>query len=140
ARLEWWKQSLLDLSIDNPLIDAREGRTCIALPAVDPIKLAGSLESGGGLSLVSGRHLVDASQLWAALEPDILAGRLTAIRREARRQRADRGTHVLWMAVGVLAWKLPDDERIHHAPLALWPVELDVAGSTVRVVSAIEPG
>jgi hypothetical protein len=137
ARLEWWKQSLLDLSIDNPLLDARESRTCIVL-AADPMKLAGALEGGSGLAVVSGRNVSDADQLWTALEPDVLAKRLVAIRREARRTRADRGAHVLWMAVGMLAWK--QDERTHHAPLALWPVELEVAGGSVRVLSAVEPG
>ncbi len=51
ARLETWKQSLLDLTTDNPLIDAKDGPTCVAL-AVDPQQLAAALANGGGLSLV----------------------------------------------------------------------------------------
>ena len=40
ARLERWKLSLLDLSTGNRLLSMKDGRTMIALPGVDPVRLA----------------------------------------------------------------------------------------------------
>ncbi|MGN6103685.1 MAG: DUF4011 domain-containing protein, partial [Kofleriaceae bacterium] len=46
ARLERWKLSLLDLSTGNRLLDARDGRTSLPLPDVEPVRLAEALAAG----------------------------------------------------------------------------------------------
>ncbi|HEX2688057.1 MAG TPA: DUF4011 domain-containing protein, partial [Kofleriaceae bacterium] len=54
ARLERWKLSLLDLTAANRLLDVKDGKTTIPLPAVDPVQLAAALAQGAAFTLVSG--------------------------------------------------------------------------------------
>ena len=104
ARLDGWKQSLLDSS--DPLLDLGDAGLLVR---GDPVRLAFVLGAGGGLEL-------DADE--RAIAP---------LRRVARDARGD-GDHVLWLALGLLAW---DAQRL--APVVMWPVELAADG---RVVSA----
>ena len=104
ARLECWKQSILDLSSENRLLDCTD---CVAIQDVDPVELAGVLRRGGVFDV--------KSQLARALVP---------IRRAARTQSEDAGVHGLWLALGLLVW-CDDVGQPHRAPLVLWPVELD---------------
>ena len=89
ARIEGWKQSLVDL----PAVDCQTAEV-----PVDPLAALAVLERGESVEV---------------------AGELLGLRRAAAAQLADRGEHVLWLGLGVLAW---GDER---SPLALWPVEID---------------
>ncbi|MDQ3299183.1 MAG: DUF4011 domain-containing protein, partial [Myxococcota bacterium] len=68
ARLERWKLSLLDLSTGNRLIDAREGRTSIALPGVDPVRLAASIASGSTFAFESTLDSASGSQAPACFD------------------------------------------------------------------------
>ncbi len=103
ARLDSWKQSLLDPA--DPLLDLGED----GLPMRgDPVRLAFVLGAGGGLEL-------DIPDVW-----------LAPLRRAARDARAD-GDHVLWLALGMLTW-----DRGRVAPVVLWPVELASDGRLVQ--------
>ncbi len=140
ARLEWWKLSLLDLSSGNRLLDAREGRTCIAIPAVDPAQLAAVLAEGNAFAFVAGEgaaaSMIDLRELRVPLATAELERRLVAIRRMTRGQLADTGDHTLWLALGMLVW-CDANQASHTAPLALWPVELERSqGGVLRLVTA----
>ncbi len=129
ARLEGWKLSLLDLSSENRLLDARDGKTIIGLPDVDPVRIAFALASGSSLAIdASDTTGLEPGRLRVALPADELAHRLTAIRRLAKAQAADCGVHALWLGLGILHYEG------RTAPLALWPIELLDDG--MRVASA----
>jgi hypothetical protein len=103
ARLDSWKQSLLDPA--DLLLDLADH----GLPMRgDPVRLAFVLGAGGGLEL-------DVPDVW-----------LAPLRRAARDARAD-GDHVLWLALGMLTW-----DRGRVAPVVLWPVELASDGRLVQ--------
>jgi len=147
ARLEWWKLSLLDLSTANRLLDAKDGRVSIALPNVDPVRLAAALDAGGAFALEGDQERIesdpgfDTGRLRVPLASAELERRLVAIRRTARAQLADGGVHTLWLALGMIVW-CDADHAPHTAPLALWPVELErTDGGALRLVAAegIEP-
>jgi hypothetical protein len=121
-RVGRWRRSLLDLTLRNRLLDARVGRTCLALGG-DPIAMAARLDDGAEL---------DADFVVGGEE---LARSLVAIARAARESLAEGGAHTLWVALGLLRW--PDGEgQPRHAPLVLWPVEIKKAGEGVRIVGA----
>ncbi len=127
ARMESWKASLLDLSIDNPLIDVFG----LELTA-EPVALAAALAAGGGLAIEAGTGTLGEGKLSAQLAPAELQRELIALHREAA---SSRGEHALWIALGTLTWSDGGD-RPRRAPLALWPVALEQG----RLVSAVEPG
>ena len=137
ARVERWKLSLLDLSVGNRLLDAKEGRTAISLPGADPVKLAQSLAAGAAFAFEAGHDpSLETGWLRVPLPTTELARRLVAIRRRSRAALADGGVHTLWLALGLLHWCDADGES-HAAPLALWPVELERAsGGGLRLVTA----
>jgi len=163
ARLEAWKLSLLDLTAANRLLDVKDGKTTIPLPAVDPLWIAAALADGAAFTVASGvasgvasrvasdaggggGH--DAGTLRSPLAAPELAHRLVAIRRAARAQLADGGVHTLWLGLGLLTWcaDAPDaatgERVVRTAPLALWPVELErTVGGALRLVEAagLEP-
>ena len=153
ARLERWKLSLLDLTAANRLLDVKDGKTTIPLPAVDPLWLAAALGEGAAFGVASGPAVggaADAGVLRSPLAAPELAHRLVAIRRAARAQLADGGVHTLWLGLGLLTWRdgtpgaAPDRDEpvLRTAPLALWPVELERAdGGALRLVEAagLEP-
>ncbi len=160
ARLERWKLSLLDLSAANRLLDVKDGKTTIPLPAVDPVWLAAALADGAAFTLAADPEVRDAGDargardaggagiLRSPLAAPELARRLVAIRRAARAQLADGGVHTLWLGLGLLTWceAAPDpatgEQELRRAPVALWPVELErAAGGALQLVEAagLEP-
>jgi very-short-patch-repair endonuclease len=154
ARLERWKLSLLDLSAANRMLDVKDGKTTIPLPAVDPLWIAAALAEGAAFSVASDPAVGgtadagDAGTLRSPLAAPELAQRLVAIRRAARAELADGGVHTLWLGLGLLTWcdaapGAASGERVlRTAPLALWPVELERAdGGALRLVEAagLEP-
>src|SRR5215510_4476354 len=92
-RIERWKRSLLDLTLRNRLLDAKDGARCVALAGVDPAALAQAV--GEGATLLENRVLV-------ALAPDELARRLAIMARALREGLAEGGTHLLWLGLGML--------------------------------------
>ena len=156
--LEGWKQSLLDLSSANRLLDARDSRTTIPLPDVDPVRLAFALAAGAAFAFVpaaganttsassqfdSSRHQMalpapgfDSTRLVVPLPAAELTRRLATIRRAARAQLADGGVHALQLALGLLTW-CDAEGAAHSAPLWLLPVELERGtGGSVRLIAA----
>ena len=132
----------MDLSAANHLLHLREGKTLIPLPGADPVKLALTLAGGGAFAFEAGCDpAVENGWLRVPLTTPELERRLTAMRRAAKRELAERGLHVLWLALGSLTW-LDADGVAHTAPLALWPAELEHAtGAGMRLVGrdGIEP-
>ena len=100
ARLEQWKQSLLDPA--DRLLDLGEHGIPIAL---DPVRIAFALAAGSGFTFEAGADAafaVRAGQLRVALAEDELALRLKSLRRAAAAH--GDGEQRLWLALGLLVW------------------------------------
>jgi len=142
VRVEEWKSGLLDLSPSSPLLDAKDGASCLPLPGVEPLTFAHTLAEGAAFAFEAGCDpAVDRGWLRIPLPTPELEHRLVAIRRAHRGELADTGVHTLWLALGLLTWCEPDGAA-HAAPLALFPVELERStGGVLRLVAAagIEP-
>jgi hypothetical protein len=140
ARLEGWKLSLVDLSSSHPMLDAKDDRSCVGLPGVDPIRLAAAFASGSSFGFETGMDsCFDTGRLRTPLGATELERRLLRMRREAR-DAAMEGEHVLWLALGLFHWCEPEsknqvgaDRVTHAAPLWLVPVELD---ASLRLVAS----
>lgn len=128
-----WKNSLLDLSSDR--------RALVALPGADPVKLALTLAGGGAFAFEAGCDPAgEGAWLRVPLPTPELERRLVAMRRTARAELADRGLHVLWIALGALTW-IDAAGTVRTSPLALWPAELERAHDGMRLVAreGLEP-
>jgi len=135
--MESWRASLLDLSIDNPLIDTF-GIDLIA----DPQALAAMLTAGRDVAIDEGEGVgvPISGKAFARLAPAELARELIALQRDCSAQRTAHGEHALWLGLGILAWSDGGD-RVRRAPLVLFPVELEqTPGGAPRLISAVEPG
>jgi very-short-patch-repair endonuclease len=159
-RLDRWKLSLLDLTLRNRLLDARDGRQVVPLAGVDAVALAARLDDGAPLELgttavidpaavggaeraaeamaKAGADALAHGRLLAALAPDELDRRLVAMARSARESLQESGASTLWLGLGALRWFETDGGEVaRHAPLALLPVELRRAGPRERYQLAV---
>ena len=136
ARLERWKQSLLD-SRDR-LVDV--GDTGITL-AIDPMRIAFSLAAGSMLALEPGETPgLENGRLRVTLPKAELDRQLSLLRRDVRAARID-ADHVLWLGLGMVTW--PDETGAPRtAPLACWPVEIVTGldgGPRLRTAEDLQP-
>ena len=154
ARVERWRRMLLDFSLRNTLLNARNHRRCInlAVPSID--ELEDLIAAGKSFSIVSGDALLSSTpkdaaapgsgaalpadlqtaleadlnrrhRLWARLPEKDLAARLLRLYRQARHDLEEGGIHTLYLAVGFIDW-IPKSHPAQTcaAPLILIPVEL----------------
>ena len=115
AKLRTWQHDLIDMSRLNKLLYFTPGKTSIQL-LDDQDRLFAQLA-----------HTARAY----ALDPDRTDDpadcerRLTRLRARAREALNDRGTHVLYVSFGQLAWReSPASDEIISSPLVLVPVTL----------------
>lgn len=155
SRIDRWKVSLLDLTLRNRLLDARDSKQTIALALPEPEELstlwtvleqgaelqlepfrAPALEQGRAEEAVAkaARDALAERKLLTTLSAAELDRRLVTIARAAAANLADAGIHTLWLGVGLLEWHEDDAEpdRVRTAPLLLWPVELTRSGAGQR--------
>src|SRR5215468_1975160 len=100
GRIDRWKLSLLDLTAANRLLDAKNTRTCIRIPDVDPIRIESALAAGQVYAVEAGEpDPTDSHRLRAPLAAAEVERRLVAIRRTARANLADGGVHTLWLGL-----------------------------------------
>lgn len=156
-RIDRWKRSLLDLTLRNRLLDAKDSQRSLAVAVDDVMAVAKVLESGAALRLESfaaprvGADETDAvaaeraaealahaarlslaeKRLLVPLPAAELERRLVTIARAAAASLSDGGVHTLWLGLGLLEWQ-DDEGKAHAAPLALWPVALTRASAGER--------
>lgn len=151
-RVRMWKNSLLDLSLRNRLINysERSGVPLILSPGVIA-QLEDRLHNGRSVAL---RAMDDIDHIHAVrtgvndartLPPEVLTdlfvesntlhvrlpltayqGRLLKLAHRARTIQEETGANNLYLTLGTLAWKLRDREL--RSPLILVPVTLEPAG------------
>lgn len=156
-RIDRWKRSLLDLTLRNRLLDARDSQRSLTVAVEDVAALARALETGAPLSLepfAAPRTAYDATEVEKARAAEALAHaataalaerrllvplgaaeldkRLVTIARAAAANLSDGGVHTLWLALGLLEWTEEDDGEKRQAPLALWPVKLSRRSAAER--------
>ncbi|MEZ4401942.1 MAG: DUF3320 domain-containing protein [Kofleriaceae bacterium] len=154
-RLDRWKLSLLDLTLRNRLLDAKDGRQILPLVGAEPAALATLLAGGATLEVTpgavvnpdavggadraaeamakAGADALAARRVMAGVGADELDRRLVAMARSARESLQEAGASTLWIALGILRWYESDTAEVaRHAPLALYPVELRRSGAGDR--------
>ncbi len=148
GRIQRWQRKLLDLSLHNRLINHKPAATVIPLVQPDGAAIEDQLSGGKRLRLVppdeatsvggrGGNESADAdlSRQFAAealrrgeLVIDVPASeldrRLTRLRRDVKRDLEEGGNNTLFLAIGFLRWKRPDEDRTLLAPLILVPLSL----------------
>ncbi len=130
-QLDGWRKELVNLNRTNRLLYFRHTKTStLALSGRTPDQLLAALDNPSRLGwgfVVAGdaeRSLprdhvrtdkADVKQQDAALQ---------ALERKANQEFLDKGLWVLYVALGMLAWKDPQDDREALSPLVLVPVTL----------------
>ena len=120
-RVEQWKRKLLDLSMRNPLLNAREGRKFL------PIKHGGiysNAEDETSIVPYSSTETGDKVSIESEFAEKELKKRLKDLYTTSRSMYNESGINSLFLAVGFLNWKETDSDEIRHAPLLLIPAEL----------------
>ena len=148
GRIQRWQRKLLDLSLHNRLINHKPAATVIALVQPDGAAIEDQLSGGKRLRLVPpdeatsvggrggnesadtalSRHFAAEALRRGDLVIDVPAGdldrRLTRLRRDVKRDLEEGGNNTLYLAIGFLRWKRPDEDRTQLAPLILVPLSL----------------
>jgi hypothetical protein len=120
-RVEQWKRKLLDLSMRNPLLNAREGRKFL------PIKQGGiysNVEEETEVVPYSPPEAGDKMSIESELAEKELKKRLKELYTTSRSMYNESGINSLFLAVGFINWKETDSDEFRHAPLLLVPAEL----------------
>jgi hypothetical protein len=144
-RLDRWKLSLLDLTLRNRLLDARDGRQVVPLVGADPVALMARLDDGAQLragarrddrsDAVGGPERAAEAMAKAGADALERKNRLLAARRRrrarspaggdgAQRPREPAGERGLDAVARARRPALVRDRRrpvARHAPLALYP-------------------
>jgi hypothetical protein len=146
-RISQWRNSLLDLSFRNPLLNMKTGRGSVGLHV--PSGSLGTVEDmlfdGRSLNLIphdqlAEIHLQRGARTAQDIEPDVLANllgdgdlyiavpqnsyltRLRGLQRRARTVIEETGANNLFVTLGMLEWS--DAGREARAPLFLVPVRI----------------
>ena len=154
TRLDKWKRSLLDLTLNNRLLNFRETQKTLPLFCFDPAMLEDALAEGDKFRiherpaemndagsrdaelhrLRTGGDVLDelireefkARRLRADLSKEDLDRRLLEIYREWRSGLEESGAGTLYLALGFLSWfEAANSSKARLAPLVLIPLELE---------------
>ena len=151
ARFRRWQERLLDLSLRNRLLNAKLDSAAAIRLLVPDLPLLEDLVASGRELVVQGVALLGQNDLRAHVllerglgeeldrriaadlragtmtafsSPDALAARFKRLERDARLALEEGGANTLYLAIGLLRWREPDDDVEHLAPLILYPIEL----------------
>lgn len=121
SRIEQWKRKLLDLSLRNPLLNAKDGLKFLPIKTGGPYLGAKSgtdvepyaMPSAGGDMLF--QTLLDEKES---------RRRLKELYRSSRSMFNETGVNSLFLAVGFLGWNEAEGGEFHRAPLLLVPAQL----------------
>ena len=122
-RVVRWTQKLLDLSLRNRLLNAKESRELIPLACTDLSRLEDKLSSSDSIVIESG-DLTD-SFLVSTATAEETKKRLTHLFRITKTDLEDSGVNTLFLAIGMLKWIPPaKDAKPVRAPILMMPVKL----------------
>lgn len=164
ARVQRWRNDLLDLSMRNPLLKLSDSRGLqLTIPPQALGEFEDRLNSNQSIRLIPhnelaeihlSRGLTSAQQLSEAELESVFShenavyafnprysatGRLTALRRDAQSIKEETGANSLFLTLGSFCWKDRSGTKEGRAPLYLLPVRL--TGSNSRPYEVfVEPG
>lgn len=158
GRVERWAQKLLDLSLRNKLINAKDTRTipivCHDITELEDLLAAGKTFTLGPLeNLLTEKDVNDISQLrtsvvqseagmllkqemekqrlWSTFPKNTLLKLSKDIYRAGKTDVEESGVNTTFLALGMLEWKQNErDDKTYLAPILLIPVKLTVAPRT----------
>ena len=167
-RVKRWMDSLLDLSLRNPLLNYRfSPASSVSLMIPDGFlgRLEDILQSGGKLGLMpnlltdgtgrpvqlSGRHtlpeggrevatqaLVGKQELLTNVTPDAFLTRMRRMLNNAKSIVDETGSNQLYLAMGMVAW-VPDGKAVEcSAPLILLPVNIAPSNRSREFALAVD--
>ncbi len=136
-QLERWRQDLIDLTLNNPLLNFRETRTSnLVLKQPSPSEVLAGLGGRAARQWFFWEPPVeDATEppspprpvdiVTSKNDPKQLASTLTNIARATNKEFLDRGLWTLYLGVGLLHWSDTEIDRYELlSPVVLVPVEL----------------
>ena len=122
-RVTRWTQKLLDLTLRNRLLNARETKELIPLGCRDIVRLEDQLAEGKALALTTGD--LTENFLVSRLTPEETDKRVKHLYRTAKTDLEESGVNTLFLALGFLSWTTPQrTDKPCRAPLILMPVKL----------------
>ena len=152
GRVLVWQQKLLDLSLRNRLLNARETRQLIPIACLNPARVEDALADGASFSVNPLEKLLSAAdyerfalsrgvraddrlallldsefryrRIWAPVGENDLSRRLVELYRDSRNDLEEGGVNTLFLAIGFLEWMEAGGKTSHLAPLLLMPVRL----------------
>ena len=153
-QIQEWAKKLVDLSRRNRLLYYRPTkRTTLTFIRPEPDRILSRLIDGGHFTFyeppplppyipgrprditplqeeVARRRPLEREVVTDQRDPAEIAKSLDAINRKARAEFEDRGTHVLYLAWGMLHWSDPKINEPVRAPIVMLPLELTRASVT----------
>ena len=152
TRLESWKNSLLDLSLRNRLLNFKDGKS-LSIECPEPARLLDQLSAGARMKIFGRATVLDGSdgrdpalilerqnedgrraylsealtrnELYTQTPDKDTDTRLTDLFRTARLAFEEGGANVLFLCLGFLKWQPQDGVGPYRAPLVLIPVQLE---------------
>lgn len=152
-RLEAWKNSLLDLTLRNRLLNFKDGKATVRIDCPDPAKLEDLLAAGRRFKLFGKASVLDGSdgrdpdlilqrqnedarkayvldamtrdEIHADIPETEIDARLTDLFRAARLAFEEGGANILYLCLGFLKWVPQESAGPYRAPLLLIPVQLE---------------
>ena len=120
-----WTQRLLDLSLRNRLLNARDSRQLLPLESDGAGGLEDRLSSGAAVPVESSSQTARSpGSLRTPLGAEEAARRLKELYRLAKTGLEESGVNALYVAVGFLGWRAKTGDKTYRAPLVLVPVQL----------------
>ena len=121
-----WTQKLLDLSLRNRLLNARESKQILPLEAGSIAELEDRLAADRPVAVEpSDAQSASPDSLRSALSADETSRRLRELFRIAKTELEESGVNALFLALGFLKWRPKGaNAKDYRAPILLMPVRL----------------
>ena len=125
-RVARWTQKLLDLSLRNRLLNARDSKQLLPLSVDSVAALEDRLSAGRAVPVVSSDAAkAPADALKSTLSADETRRRLKELYRLAKTGVEESGVNALYLAIGFLKWRpAGSGAKDYSAPILLMPVGL----------------
>jgi hypothetical protein len=125
-RVVRWTQKLLDLSLRNRLLNARDSKQILPLAVDDVASLEDRLSADQAVAVEpSDSQSRSAGALRSTLASDDMLRRLKEIFRLAKTDLEESGVNALYLALGFLKWRPKGaNAKECRAPILLMPVQM----------------
>ena len=124
-RVTRWTQKLLDLSLRNRLLNARDSKQLLPLEGGDVAELENRLSADRPIAVEGASDKKQPDALRSSLTPEETSRRLRELYRLAKTELEESGVNALFLALGFLKWRPKGaNAKDYRAPILLMPVGL----------------